>query len=79
MYADNPQREAIELQGTSHLPNLHFEASTVDFGSCLSDTTQRQSVRVVNSGAVDVAYAWAWDAASFKVSKCAAAASPLCL
>lgn len=51
----------------SDFPNLAFDATAVDFGSCLSDTTRRLPVRITNSSAVDVVYNWAWDPDSFKV------------
>ena len=65
-YADNPQRDAVDLLGQSDFPNLHLESTAVDFGSCLSDTTRRLPVRISNNGAVDVLYSWAWDPDSFK-------------
>ncbi|PNH08880.1 Hydrocephalus-inducing protein [Tetrabaena socialis] len=64
VYADNPQRDAVDLHGDIDFPNLAFETTTVDFGSVLLDTTRRVPVRVVNSSNVDVVYSWAWDKGS---------------
>ncbi|GIL73964.1 hypothetical protein Vretifemale_3957, partial [Volvox reticuliferus] len=64
VYADNPQRDAVDLHGDIDFPNLSFEMHTIDFGSVLLDTTRRVPVRVTNSSNVDVVYAWAWDKGS---------------
>ena len=65
-YTDNPQKDAIDLVARIDYPNLSFESSRVEFGSCLSDTTRRVPVRVTNCSAVDVVYSWAWEADSLQ-------------
>ncbi|KXZ49496.1 hypothetical protein GPECTOR_21g722 [Gonium pectorale] len=64
VYADNPQRDSVDLHGDIEYPNLAFDTTTIEFGSVLLDTTRRIPVRVVNSSNVDVVYTWAWDQAS---------------
>lgn len=66
VYADNPQRDTVDLTGVMEFPNLAFETQTVEFGSCLSDTTRRVPVRITNTSPVEVVYSWAWDKESMK-------------
>lgn len=47
-------------------PNLAFETTSVEFGSCLSDTTRRVPVQITNTANVTVVYSWAWDAESLQ-------------
>lgn len=65
-YIDNPQKDAIDLVASIDFPNLSFESTKVEFGSCLSDTTRRVPVQVTNCSAVDVVYNWAWEADSLQ-------------
>lgn len=52
--------------GVIDFPNLDFETTNVEFGSCLSDTTRRIPVNITNTSNVDVVYTWAWDKESMK-------------
>lgn len=52
--------------GLVDFPNLAFETTSVEFGSCLSDTTRRVPVQITNTANVTVVYSWAWDAESLQ-------------
>ncbi|GFH15841.1 rhodanese domain-containing protein [Haematococcus lacustris] len=66
VYSDNPQRDSVDLHGIMEYPNLALSATTVEFGSCLSDTTRRIPLTIVNTSQVDVVYSWAWDKDSLR-------------
>ena len=59
-YRDHPQRDQIPLAAMISFPNLDFALSTVDFGCVLNDTTKTMVVRVTNTSAVEVRFAWSF-------------------
>jgi hydrocephalus-inducing protein len=66
VYADNPQRDSVDLLGIMDYPNLALSTTSVEFGSCLSDTARRVPITITNTSAVDVVYSWAWDRDSMR-------------
>eukprot|EP00798_Chlamydomonas_sp_ICE-L_P006741 gene6741-3411_t len=52
-YTDNPQKDAVDLIAKIDFPNLKFESQSIEFGSCLADTTHRKAIRVTNCSDVE--------------------------
>jgi hypothetical protein len=59
-YADNPQKDWLELSGSIEYPNLVFDSTAVDFGCILLDSLKRAAVAATNPGTRPVRYSWSW-------------------
>ena len=59
-YAENPQRDTVELRGEINYPSIDLSTERVDFGCVLQDTTARSSITLTNSSRVDAIYKWAF-------------------
>jgi hydrocephalus-inducing protein len=60
IYSDHPYREAIDLVGELCFPNLKMEASIINFGAILNDTTKKITMLMKNVSLMDVTYEWAF-------------------
>ena len=60
VYSDHPYREAIDLVGELCFPNLKMEASIINFGAILNDTTKKITMLMKNVSLMDVTYEWAF-------------------
>ena len=76
VYREHPNKDNIPLIGEINFPNLEFDYTTVDFGTCLNDTTQTVSVRVTNTSQIDTDLSWTFEADEDAARKAATAAKP---
>jgi hydrocephalus-inducing protein len=60
IYTDHPYRETVELVGELCFPNLKMEASIINFGAILNDTTKKISMLMKNISLMNVTYEWAF-------------------
>lgn len=60
IFADHPHRETVELVGEVCFPNLKLEASLINFGAILNDTTKKISMLMKNVSKMPVTYEWAF-------------------
>lgn len=57
-YANNPQKDSVQLLGSINFPNAVLSAAAIDFGAVLNDTHKTESLTVTNSSAVPLRYRW---------------------
>lgn len=60
IHQDHPQKDNIELIGEVCFPNVKLEATVVDFGCILNDTTKKIYMKMTNNSILDVNYDWAF-------------------
>ena len=61
-YRGHPQKDVLPLRGEINFPNIHFDYTTVDFGTVLNDTTKTVSVRATNTSSIDAELEWVFEA-----------------
>ncbi|KAM7396206.1 hypothetical protein PAMP_019263 [Pampus punctatissimus] len=59
-YQGHPQQDTVDLHAEVHFPNLHFSATTVDFGCVLNCTETRKELTITNRSQLPVFYRWAF-------------------
>ncbi|KAL8435591.1 hypothetical protein ACSSS7_002384 [Eimeria intestinalis] len=57
-FQEHPKTEVIPLEATAEFPNIELEATFVDFGFVVNETTKRIPIRVKNKSSVPVSYGW---------------------
>jgi hydrocephalus-inducing protein len=60
-YIDVPQVDEVHLGAEVRFPNLSVNATTVNFGAVLNDTTERKTITISNRGDVPARYEWVFD------------------
>ena len=56
VYEDHPQKDVVDLLGEVNFPNLHLDASILDFGSILNETTKQMTLTMTDKELLAVNY-----------------------
>ncbi|OEH79817.1 hydrocephalus inducing related protein [Cyclospora cayetanensis] len=77
-FGEHPRIDVIPLQAETEFPNIELEATMVDFGYIVNETTKRKPLRMRNSSCVPVHYSWyLTDESSVKEIKCTERSEPV--
>lgn len=56
VFSDHPCRESVDLIGELCFPNLKMEASIINFGAILNDTTKKITMLMKNVSLMSITY-----------------------